>query len=109
MLLGPSLGVRLQMVMRQSTTTIRPCSRLLSSETGSGEKKKEILGDIDDAARKLKREITDLPDKQLYPEYQQEGKGWVYDKKPVKIPCIQGKAYVWCACGRSHKQVITYY
>ena len=67
---------------------------------------KKILDDSDPNTRRVKKEITDLPGKELYPEYNQTEKGVVYDKKPFKYSCIEGKAYVWCSCGRSHKQVI---
>ncbi|KAF7493908.1 CDGSH iron-sulfur domain-containing protein 3 [Sarcoptes scabiei] len=30
--------------------------------------------------------------------------GIVYDKKPFKYHCLEGKAYFWCSCGYSHKQ-----
>ena len=66
---------------------------------------KKILDDSDPNTRKVKHDISDLPEKQLYPEYSQPEKGHVYDKKPFKYQCIAGKAYVWCSCGRSHRQV----
>lgn len=74
--------------------------------TGKSLWTKKILDDSDVNTRKVKKEISDLPEKELYPEYTQTDKGVVYDKKPFKYPCIEGKAYVWCSCGRSHKQVI---
>lgn len=66
---------------------------------------RKILDDSDENTRKTKKDITDLPEKEIYPEYTQSSKGVVYDKKPFKYECIEGKAYVWCSCGRSHNQV----
>ena len=79
--------------------------RLISSTSALSQSTRKILDDSDENTRKTKKEITDLPEKEIYPEYVQPAKGVVYDKKPFKYECIEGKAYVWCSCGRSHKQV----
>lgn len=55
---------------------------------------------------KLKKELNELPEKSLYWEYGQKEFGHVYDKKPVKVRCVEGKIYMWCNCGRSNSQVI---
>ncbi|KAH9408686.1 CDGSH-type zinc finger [Tyrophagus putrescentiae] len=78
--------------------------RLISSTSALSQSTRKILDDSDENTRKTKKEITDLPEKEIYPEYVQPAKGVVYDKKPFKYECIEGKAYVWCSCGRSHKQ-----
>lgn len=75
--------------------------RLLSSSKG------KFFDDSDSKTKQTKQEITDLKEKQIYPEYEQTEYGIVYDKKPFKYQCIAGKAYVWCSCGHSHKQVNT--
>ena len=66
----------------------------------------KIFDDSDSKTIEIKKELTNLKDKQLYGEYNQEEMGWVYAKKPHKHLCKEGKAYVWCSCGRSHRQVI---
>lgn len=81
------------------------CFRTINEQQIQRLSSKKILDDSDETTRKVKKEISDLPDKQIYPEYSQTIKGVVYDKKPFKYHCIEGKAYVWCSCGRSHKQV----
>ncbi|KAJ6224075.1 hypothetical protein RDWZM_002620 [Blomia tropicalis] len=80
------------------------CFRTINEQQIQRLSSKKILDDSDETTRKVKKEISDLPDKQIYPEYSQTIKGVVYDKKPFKYHCIEGKAYVWCSCGRSHKQ-----
>jgi len=35
---------------------------------------------------------------------QQTEKGKIYDKKPFKFTCIEGKSYFWCSCGWSKTQ-----
>jgi len=64
----------------------------------------KIFDDSDPKTREIKKELTDLKDKQYYSEYSQSEMGWVYAKKPQKYLCKEGKAYVWCSCGRSHRQ-----
>lgn len=66
---------------------------------------KKPFDDSDEKMEKIRNEITNFQDKKLYPEYQQKELGIIYDKKPFKYECIKGKAYVWCSCGHSHKQV----
>ncbi|OXA51716.1 CDGSH iron-sulfur domain-containing protein 3, mitochondrial [Folsomia candida] len=34
----------------------------------------------------------------------QTGFGKIYDKKPFKFRCTEGKSYFWCACGQSKSQ-----
>jgi hypothetical protein len=53
----------------------------------------------------LNKDLKDLPDKSVFWEYGQEQTGHVYDKKPVKVRCVEGKIYMWCSCGRSNSQV----
>ena len=72
--------------------------RLLSS-------KGKFFDDSDEKTKQTKQAISDLKAKQLYPEYEQTEYGIVYDRKPFKYQCIAGKAYFWCSCGHSHKQV----
>ena len=65
----------------------------------------KIFDESDPKTVEIKKELTDLKDKQYYSEYFQEETGWVYAKKPHKYLCKEGKAYLWCSCGRSHRQV----
>ena len=65
----------------------------------------KIFDDSDSKTVEIKKELTDLKDKQYYSEYYQTDVGWVYAKKPQKYLCKEGKAYLWCSCGRSHRQV----
>lgn len=66
---------------------------------------KKIFDDSDEKTRETIKDIDDIKEKEIYVEYTQKGKAAVFDKKPQKYECIEGKAYFWCSCGRSHKQV----
>jgi len=85
---------------------IQTVKQLSTSASRCASDSSKILDDTDEATKQIRKELADLPDKDLYPEYKQEGFGWVYDKKPFKYNCKAGKAYLWCACGRSHQQVL---
>ncbi|RWS29849.1 CDGSH iron-sulfur domain-containing protein 3-like protein [Leptotrombidium deliense] len=52
-------------------------------------------------ARKL---LENLADRGTHWEYHQKDCGAVYDKKPFKVLCKEGKMYMWCACGWSKQQ-----
>jgi len=91
-----SFGNRLNLLSMNNKSVI------IWSEMGMSSKK--IFDDSDPKTTQIKKELTDLPDKKLYPEYYQEEYGWVYAKKPHKYLCKAGKAYIWCSCGRSHTQ-----
>lgn len=67
---------------------------------------KKVLDDTDPQTEEIRKSLSDLPEKQYHREYTQEELGWVYDKKPFKYNCKEGKVYLWCCCGRSHNQVI---
>ena len=66
---------------------------------------KHTFDDSDEKMKKVFKELNEIEDSKLYAEYHQDGYGIIYDKKPFKYPCIEGKAYFWCSCGHSHKQV----
>lgn len=61
--------------------------------------------DSDSRIEETKEELVELPDRKLYPEYNQEEFGVIYSKQPFKVTCQAGKSYFWCSCGRSHNQV----
>ncbi|XP_054166300.1 uncharacterized protein LOC128963794 [Oppia nitens] len=65
---------------------------------------KKVFDDSDPKTVEIKKELTDLKDKQRYNEYSQQEMGCIYAKKPHKYLCKEGKAYLWCSCGRSHRQ-----
>jgi hypothetical protein len=97
-----SFGNRLNLLSMNNKNSINK-SVMIRSEMQMSSKK--IFDDSDPKTTQIKKELTDLADKKLYPEYYQEEYGWVYAKKPHKYLCKAGKAYIWCACGRSHTQV----
>ncbi len=98
-----SFGNRLNLLSINNKNFINK-SVIISSEMRMSSKK--IFDDSDPKTTQIKKELTDLADKKLYPEYYQEEYGWVYAKKPHKYLCKAGKAYIWCSCGRSHTQVL---
>ncbi|XP_058808684.1 CDGSH iron-sulfur domain-containing protein 3, mitochondrial [Phymastichus coffea] len=49
-------------------------------------------------------QIPTNPLKDVYSASQQKENGKVYDKKPFKILCEEGKIYHWCLCGQSKNQ-----
>ncbi|KAJ8683031.1 hypothetical protein QAD02_018823 [Eretmocerus hayati] len=49
-------------------------------------------------------EIPVNPLKDLYAATNQKSNGSVYDKKPFKMMCEEGKTYMWCLCGHSKRQ-----
>ena len=44
------------------------------------------------------------PLKEIYSASNQKENGVIYDKKPFKILCEEGKLYHWCLCGQSKNQ-----
>ena len=54
--------------------------------------------------RKVRQDLSQN-DSDIYNEYKQQEKGFIYDKKPVKVRCKKGKIYMWCSCGHSKHQV----
>lgn len=77
-------------------------------EDGNAAKKKSkvLFDDEDPKTKDTKSMLNDTSDADLYFEYHQKEYGHVYDKKPVKVKCYEGKIYMWCACGFSKMQVI---
>lgn len=49
-------------------------------------------------------EIPVNPLSNIFNASRQKELGLIYDKKPFKITCVQGKRYVWCSCGWSKTQ-----
>ena len=49
--------------------------------------------------------LKQVPESAIHWEYQQDkSQSRVYDKKPIKLKCVEGKMYMWCTCGNSRKQ-----
>ena len=49
--------------------------------------------------------IKDIPEAKIHWEYQQSCESArVYDRKPIRIKCKEGRMYMWCACGLSRNQ-----
>ena len=71
------------------------------------QEKPTISQNIEEDLKKLRKVRHDLSqnDSVIYNEYKQTEKGFIYDKKPVKVNCKKGKIYMWCACGHSKHQV----
>lgn len=42
--------------------------------------------------------------KEVYSASLQKDNGVIYDKKPFKFLCEEGKIYHWCLCGHSKRQ-----
>ena len=77
------------------------------SEDKSNEIKPAISKDIEEDLKKLKqvRQQLQQNDSEIFNEYKQQEKGFIYDKRPIKVKCKKGKIYMWCACGHSRHQV----
>lgn len=71
------------------------------------DEKPVISKNIEEDLKKLRQVRQELAenDSEIYNEYKQAEKGFIYDKKPVKVKCKKGKIYMWCACGHSKHQV----
>lgn len=49
--------------------------------------------------------LKEIPDSLIHWEYQQSNEtARVYDKKPIRIKCKEGRMYMWCSCGHSRNQ-----
>ena len=49
--------------------------------------------------------LKEIPEAKIHWEYQQpSASARVYDLKPIKIKCKEGRTYMWCACGLSRNQ-----
>lgn len=97
-----------------SKLKVRNCSDKTEKskiETKLSDKKSTTIShDIETDLKKLEEVRQDLSnnDSNIYNEYKQHEKGFIYDKKPVKVNCKKGKIYMWCACGHSKHQVNIY-
>jgi CDGSH-type Zn-finger protein len=70
-----------------------------SSSSSSGEKKDQQLEEVSEVI------LKEIPDSKVHWEYQQSNEtAKVYDRKPIKIKCKEGRIYMWCACGWSRNQ-----
>jgi len=80
--------------------------RCFSSNQDDKGEKSTISQNIEEDLKKLKEVRKDLAnnDSLIYNEYKQQEKGFIYDKRPIKVKCKKGKIYMWCACGHSKHQ-----
>lgn len=97
---GSNLILNILIKTRPSTIGAR-CSSTGGKSAGSTAR----FTELDDAQKRIKRDLSEVPDKEKFMEYHQTKNGRVHDKKPFKFECKAGKAYLWCACGHSKSQV----
>ncbi|RWS17381.1 CDGSH iron-sulfur domain-containing protein 3: mitochondrial-like protein, partial [Dinothrombium tinctorium] len=78
--------------------------RLFSTTAKRNAEKESVFDEDDEKTQKTKSELNELKDRDVHWEYHQKEFGNVYDKKPIKVLCREGKVYMWCACGWSKTQ-----
>ena len=96
------------------------CSHQVSlSDSVNSEKSNDSTSDVRGQSPKSKssangdsdRELPEVfikhvPDAAIHWEYRQDNttSAKVYDLKPTKVKCVEGKLYMWCICGNSRIQ-----
>lgn len=112
----PSAGVAVSRSPFTTTATIKSGDKGTNKEqavspAGAAASKVEVGGDGKATAGEEKLEevteviLKEIPDSKIHWEYQQSNEtAIVYDRKPIRIKCKEGRIYMWCACGMSRNQ-----
>ena len=104
-----------------ATTAASRCASSSSDKDKSNEKTVSVAGarpsavQRDSEAKQQQQEeqleevadviLKEIPDSRIHWEYQQSSEAArVYDKKPIRIKCKEGRMYMWCSCGNSRSQ-----
>jgi len=87
---------------REKSTTPPPAS---NGKQESSVGKDDKIADPSDNEEVPDVVLKEIPDAKIYWEYNQSSEtAKVYDRKPIKVKCKEGKIYMWCSCGHSKTQ-----